>query len=200
MRRRSTRTYGPSARRLCGSLTWMVDPARLRLPSGPACGLPARIGRCGPSGHDDSAPGQLAGSEPASLKRAEQRWSTYVGSDVALLSGQTLLHTDYNPYNVLVDADTARLVDWAWPTLGAAFIDPCCLIVHLMMAGHTAGEAKPRCGTCRRGSAHLATGSACSLVCSLACGRRSQPPIPRTTWKQTAAGAALAWAEHRSNS
>lgn len=74
------------------------------------------------------------------LKRAEQRWAPYM-DDTSTLRGDTLLHTDFNPLNVLVNG-TARIIDWAWPTRGAAWIDPACFILRLMAAGHTPGEAE----------------------------------------------------------
>jgi hypothetical protein len=87
---------------------------------------------------------QLPCPDMAPLKRAERRWAAYVDdpADLTLLAGDTLLHTDYNPYNVLIHDGSALLIDWAWPTKGAAFIDPACLIVRLIFAGHTPAEAE----------------------------------------------------------
>jgi Ser/Thr protein kinase RdoA (MazF antagonist) len=78
------------------------------------------------------------------LKRAEERWAGYVESAVALelLRGDTLLHTDHNPMNVLIADAAVHLVDWAWPTRGAAWIDPACLALRLMAAGHGPAEAE----------------------------------------------------------
>ncbi len=78
------------------------------------------------------------------VKRAEQRWSAYLDHDPAreLLAGQTLLHTDFNPLNVLMDDGAAWIIDWAWPTRGAAFIDPACFLLRLMLHGHTAPQAE----------------------------------------------------------
>jgi len=71
------------------------------------------------------------------VKRAEQRWAAYVDNpDLGLLTGATLLHTDFNPLNVLMTAHGAWIIDWAWPTRGAAFIDPACFLLRLMLAGH----------------------------------------------------------------
>lgn len=72
------------------------------------------------------------------------RWRSYLdGADPEQLTGETLLHTDYNPSNLLIGDDrTARIVDWAWPTRGAAWIDPCCLLVWLIASGHTPEQAE----------------------------------------------------------
>jgi hypothetical protein len=52
-----------------------------------------------------------------------------------------LLHTEWTPGNVLV-VDQARLVDWAWPTRGAAWIDPACPAVWLIASGHAPHAAE----------------------------------------------------------
>jgi hypothetical protein len=75
------------------------------------------------------------------LKRAEHRWSAYADQGTAdLFKGDALLHTDFAPDNVLID-ERAHIIDWAWPTFGAPFIDPYVLAVRLMEAGHTPGAA-----------------------------------------------------------
>jgi hypothetical protein len=35
-----------------------------------------------------------------------------------LLDGDALLHTDFNPLNILVGPDRVWIIDWAWPTRG----------------------------------------------------------------------------------
>lgn len=75
------------------------------------------------------------------LKHAEQRWAAYAEpADAERFAGDTLLHTDLAPHNLLV-TDRAHLIDWAWPTRGAAWIDPAVLILRLMEAGHHAPTA-----------------------------------------------------------
>ncbi|MFF0590985.1 aminoglycoside phosphotransferase [Streptomyces sp. NPDC003781] len=75
------------------------------------------------------------------IRDAEQRWAAYAPPGTAtLFSGDTLLHTDLAPHNVLVD-DRAHIIDWAWPTRGAAWIDTAILILRLLEAGHTLVEA-----------------------------------------------------------
>lgn len=78
------------------------------------------------------------------LKRAEQRWSTYVSdpAHLRMFEGDALLHTDYAPDNVLISNGRAVLIDWAWPTRGAGWIDPACLVLRLMADGHTAAQAE----------------------------------------------------------
>lgn len=78
------------------------------------------------------------------VKRAEYRWREYIPdpADLALLTGDRLLHTDYNPLNVLITGDRAVLIDWAWPTKGAGWIDPACLILRLIAHGHTTHSAE----------------------------------------------------------
>ncbi|WP_409474959.1 aminoglycoside phosphotransferase [Streptomyces sp. HC307] len=78
------------------------------------------------------------------LKQIEQRFADYVDTpdDAKLLSGDTLLHTDWTPDNVLIVDHAARVVDWAWPTRGAAWIDAACWVVWLISAGHTLEAAE----------------------------------------------------------
>jgi hypothetical protein len=78
------------------------------------------------------------------FKRAEDRWRNYVDEPetAELFSGPALIHSDWAPDNVLISPGRAWLIDWAWPTLGAAWIDPACWALRLIAAGHTAQEAE----------------------------------------------------------
>ncbi len=76
------------------------------------------------------------------LKHAEQRWSAY-SPNAHLFAGDHLAHTDWSPGNVLIASD-ARLVDWAWPTRAAPWIDPACWIVWLIASGHRPADAETR--------------------------------------------------------
>lgn len=80
---------------------------------------------------------------PLPLPRIEQRWSGLADdADLALLAGEHLLHTDLNPNNILISDSRAWLVDWAWPTLGAPWIDPACAALWLITEGHTPTTAE----------------------------------------------------------
>ncbi|MET9347077.1 phosphotransferase family protein [Streptomyces termitum] len=77
------------------------------------------------------------------LRRAEQRLEHYAAhpDDLRFFAGPHLLHTDLNHANVLVDG-RARLVDWAWATRGAAWLDAGYWAVWLVAAGHTPASAE----------------------------------------------------------
>jgi hypothetical protein len=74
------------------------------------------------------------------MKHAPQRWASYTDTP-ELFAGTFLLHTEWTPGNVLV-SDRAYLVDWAWPTKGAAWIDPACWAVWLIASGHSPRSAE----------------------------------------------------------
>ncbi len=75
------------------------------------------------------------------LRSIKKRWIDYANeAALELLAGDTLLHTDFAPHNVLVN-DRAYLIDWAWPTRGPAWFDVAVLLVRLIDAGHTPAEA-----------------------------------------------------------
>jgi hypothetical protein len=76
------------------------------------------------------------------LKQAEQRWAAYMDSP-EVLSGTCLLHTDWRPENLLM-YHRAYLIDWAWPTKGASWIDPACWVVWLIASGHSPVDAESR--------------------------------------------------------
>jgi hypothetical protein len=133
------------------------------------------------------------------VKRAEQRWAAYLDDDAAreLLAGDTLLHTDFNPLNVLMASGTAWIIDWAWPTRGAAFIDPACFLLRLMLGGHAAAQAEAWAAHCdswasasEKAIDAFALASA-RLYAEIAC----EDPQP---WKRRLAAAAQEWARHRS--
>lgn len=112
--------------------------------------------------HADYAPGssdlprvlRLAGelaqvdTPPAQVVRTvEQRWAAHAdpGAAKRWRGGRTLLHTDFASHNVLLGEARDWLIDWAWPTVGPAWVDPVVLILRLMEAGHTAAQADAEC-------------------------------------------------------
>ncbi|MGW5291700.1 aminoglycoside phosphotransferase [Streptomyces bacillaris] len=85
------------------------------------------------------------------LRHAEQRLEHYAAhpDDLRYFAGPHLLHTDLNHTNALVDdhappGDRARLVDWAWATRGAAWLDAGYWVIWLIAAGHAPASAERR--------------------------------------------------------
>ncbi|QMU70107.1 hypothetical protein [Streptacidiphilus sp. P02-A3a] len=80
----------------------------------------------------------------------ETRWDRFAAgqAEATLFRGGALLHTDINESNLLIGDRQAWAVDWAWPTRGAAFIDPACLVVQLVAAGHQAQDAESWAARC----------------------------------------------------
>ncbi|WP_439675879.1 phosphotransferase family protein [Embleya sp. MST-111070] len=60
----------------------------------------------------------------------------------AALDGDTLVHSDLHPANMLTRDDRVRVIDWAWSARGAAWIDAAYVVVRLMHEGHTPEAAE----------------------------------------------------------
>jgi hypothetical protein len=101
--------------------------------------------------HADYAPGSADLPEVAALLRrlgnvrcpgvelreVGQRLAAYVDhpADAEHFAGDALAHTDLNNENVIVNGSSARLVDWAWASRGAAWLDAAYWTVWLIAAG-----------------------------------------------------------------
>lgn len=83
-------------------------------------------------------------SNPGPFKMVEDRLKDYVHDrdTLKVFGGRTLLHTDWMPYNVLISPSRPYLIDWAWPTLGAPWMDPAYWLVRLVASGHTVRDAE----------------------------------------------------------
>jgi hypothetical protein len=133
------------------------------------------------------------------LKRAEQRWSEHIDdpADCELLRGTQLLHTDFNPLNILINDDGPWIVDWAWPTRGAAFIDPACFLLRMMTHGHSPAEAEQwaaRCPGWDEADPHAIDVFASA---NQRLFREIAEQEKHSEWKADLATAAATWAEHR---
>jgi hypothetical protein len=78
------------------------------------------------------------------VKHAPQRWAEYLEDPTTayLLEGDRLLHSDFSPDNILITPDREWIIDWAWPTRGAGWIDPACWVFRLIAAGHHPASAE----------------------------------------------------------
>ncbi|MFE2729166.1 aminoglycoside phosphotransferase [Kitasatospora sp. NPDC059327] len=74
---------------------------------------------------------------PIELRQAEQRLERYADhrADLGYFAGDALLHTDWNNTNVLVTGERAHVVDWAWATKGAPWLDTAYWVIWLIGAG-----------------------------------------------------------------
>jgi hypothetical protein len=85
---------------------------------------------------------QSAPCPDALTRPVERRWET-IADDVTPMAGNSLLHTDVNADNLLITRDDhAFLVDWAFVSRGAAWVELGLLIPWLLDAGHTPAEAE----------------------------------------------------------
>lgn len=133
------------------------------------------------------------------LRRAEDRWAEHVDNpaELELLAGDTLLHTDISPYNVLITSGPARIIDWAWPTKGAAFIDPCYFAIRLMAADHTPEQAEEWAGRVPawRGAPRRAVDVFVAISARMWGEIASN--APDDAWKQRMGNVAASWMEFR---
>jgi len=58
-----------------------------------------------------------------------------------LVRGNSLVHGDLHPLNILV-SERACVVDWAWASIGAPWLDGVALTLRLIADGHTPAEAE----------------------------------------------------------
>jgi hypothetical protein len=69
------------------------------------------------------------------LRAIEDRWREYIGDRADLLAGPAIAHTDLHRHDIMIGA-SAKLIDWAWPTLAAPWVDTACVGLQLIAAGH----------------------------------------------------------------
>ncbi|MEV5603261.1 aminoglycoside phosphotransferase [Streptomyces sp. NPDC052299] len=133
------------------------------------------------------------------LRQAEQRLERYAAQpdDLRFFAGPHLLHTDLNNTNVLVDddapaGDRARLVDWAWVTRGAVWLDTGYWVIWLIASGHTPASAERWAAEIP--SWHLAPAEGITAFAAagakLWSGIATADPSP---WTRRLAAAAAAW-------
>ncbi len=167
--------------------------------------LPGRAADLAPGSHDLAAVARtlarLSELEPPDLPlpRIEKRWNGLADdADLALLAGDHVLHTDLNPNNILVSNDRAWLVDWAWPTLGAAWIDPACAALWLIAEGHTPAAAEAWASTLPAWSHVPANGLDTFVAVNTRLWAQIADNDPQP-WKLEIRNAAKRWLIHRSS-
>ncbi|WP_372406588.1 protein kinase [Streptomyces luteireticuli] len=131
----------------------------------------------------------------------EERWDAYVSSadELALLRGDALLHTDINPSNLTagVGGVGSWIIDWSWPTRGPGFIDPACLVVQLISAGHSPESAESWAAKCTAWANADPKAIDVFAVATTRMNRAIAERYPDEAWRGAMAEAAQAWVDHR---
>jgi len=128
----------------------------------------------------------------------ETRWDWYADKGASdLFRGDTLLHADINPANLLVGEGRSWVVDWSWPTRGAAFIDPAVLVVQLISADHTPADAEAWASKCTAWTNADPRAIDAFATADARMNRRRALRKPDERWLTAMAEAAEAWAAHR---
>ncbi|MFC5744089.1 protein kinase [Actinomadura rugatobispora] len=127
----------------------------------------------------------------------ETRWGRYAGGDAGLFRGGALLYTDIHESNLLIGDRDTWAVDWAWPTRGAAFIDPAILVVQLIAAGHDAEAAEEWASGCQAWKTADSSAVNAFAAATLRMWRERVERFPDTTWLKAMLVATQEWVDHR---
>ncbi|MCX4910166.1 hypothetical protein [Streptomyces sp. NBC_00878] len=129
----------------------------------------------------------------------ETRWNRFAldETEVELFQGGALLHTDINPSNLIAGGQDMWAVDWAWPTRGAAFIDPALFVVQLVSAGHSAESAESWASGCAAWVNADPKAIDAFAAATLRMYRVFADRKPDASWLKVMVAAAQSWVEHR---
>lgn len=125
----------------------------------------------------------------------EKRWNRFT-DEPSRFAGDALLYTDINPDNLLIADGRVSVVDWAWPTRGAGFIDPACLVIQLIAAGHAPAQAEEWAQHCKawQSAEPGAIDTFATATFRMYQHFENRDPAP---WRTAMTQAAAAWADHR---
>jgi hypothetical protein len=65
-----------------------------------------------------------------------------IGFGHPTMDGPMLVHSDLNPANLIMTSDGLRIVDWAWATKAAPWVELALLVQWLIGSGHTPEQAE----------------------------------------------------------
>ncbi|MFE2034021.1 phosphotransferase [Streptomyces scopuliridis] len=130
----------------------------------------------------------------------ETRWNRFAADEVdaSHFRGEALLYTDVNPSNLLIGDRDTWAVDWSWPTGGAAFIAPACLVVQLISAGHDAEGAESWASGCTAWMDANPKAIDAFAAATSRMHRAFAERKPDASWLRAMAEATQSWASHRS--
>ncbi|MFH8491963.1 protein kinase [Streptomyces longisporoflavus] len=129
----------------------------------------------------------------------ETRWDRFASDlgQAALFKGDSLIHGDINPGNLLVGDTGSWVVDWAWPTRGSALIDPSLLVLQLIAAGHSPQSAESWVSGCAAWSNSDPAAIDAFAWANLRMYQKRAERHPDQTWLAAMETAARAWAGYR---
>ncbi|WP_211351718.1 protein kinase [Haloactinospora alba] len=129
----------------------------------------------------------------------ETRWDRFVSdeAETPLLRGNSMLYVDINPSNFVIGEDNAWVVDWAWPTRGAAFIDPALLVVQLIAAKRNPADAEAWAGKCDAWTHADSDAVNVFVAATVRMYRAHAERFPDQPWRKAMVDAVESWAEHR---
>ena len=129
----------------------------------------------------------------------ETRWDRFASdeTEAMMFRGNALLHGDINPSNLLIGDRRSWAVDWSWPTHGAAFIDPACLVVQLVAAGHSADSAESWAARCQAWAGAETKAVDAFAAATVRMHRAFAERNPDALWRRAMTAAAQTWADHR---
>jgi hypothetical protein len=128
------------------------------------------------------------------------RYAAYT-DEPELFAGDALLHTDMAPHNMLVDgqnAGVAHLIDWAWPTRGAAWVDPAVWVIRLIDAGHTPRTAEDWAARLSAWQAASRSTMTAFAGANAVMWEEIAANSPHAEWQKSMAVSARLWADYRS--
>jgi thiamine kinase-like enzyme len=114
-----------------------------------------------------------------------------------LFAGNALLHSDVAPGNFLMHNGAATVVDWAYPTRGAAFLDCAQLVVQLIAADHTPEDAERWAEGCKAWQAADPVAVDAFVAAEYRLQQWAAEKYPGDDWHNAMVRAATEWAEYR---
>jgi hypothetical protein len=97
----------------------------------------------------------------------------------------------------LIGEERAWLVDWAWPTRGAGFIDPACLVLQLVAAGHSPAQAEAWASRCPAWAQADPRAIDAFVRADVRMHEAFAARRPEADWLEAMAASAREWAAHR---
>lgn len=141
--------------------------------------------------------GEVTVPDPARQWR-ETRWDWWADEGAPVLfRGDALLYTDINPSNFVFGEDRAWVVDWSWPTRGAAFIDPAMFVLQLVAAEHTPEAAEAWASGCPAWADADPEAVDAFVIAYVRMLRHSAARRPDQPWRAAMVDAGEAWAAYR---